>query len=113
MCLSNCTALHSAVSVPVATVLCQGVACLVIKVEVDGGRVVTLACDLIIVDGFGGLDTSMRGTRKGGASGGWVKQQAPCVEGKELRCEEHERRKSQDDVWPSGGLGGLRRSRGM
>ena len=63
MCLSNCTALHlPTVSVPVATVLCQGVACLVIKVEVDGGRVVTLACDLIIVDGFGGLDTSIRGT---------------------------------------------------
>jgi len=52
--LSNRAALHlPTVSVPVATVLCQGVACLVIKVEVDGGCVVTSACDPSVVDGFG------------------------------------------------------------
>ena len=49
-----CRTAFPAVSVPVATVLYQGMGCLVIKVEVDGGRVVTSACDPSIVDGFGG-----------------------------------------------------------
>src|SRR5260221_4488822 len=58
-------------------VLCLGVACLVIRVGADGGRAVTLACDLSIVDGLGGLDVSMKGAQESGASGGGVKQRTP------------------------------------
>ena len=75
MCLSNRAALClPTVSVLVTTVLCPGVACLVIRVGADGGRAVTSACDLSIVDGLGGLDVSVKGAQEGGASRGWVKQ---------------------------------------
>ena len=68
MCLLNCATLClPTVSVPVTTVLCPGVVCLVIRVRVDGGHAVTSACDLSIVDGLRGLDISMKGVQESGA----------------------------------------------
>ena len=66
VCSSNRTALRlSAVSVLVVAVLCLRVACHVIKVEVDGGRTVTSACDFNIVGSFGVRRESE------GCAGGW------------------------------------------